>query len=120
MGGERTGVIWDCENMLNPLLQSHPAFIPIARPRGSRQVESLAIIWDFRLRILDLRSASLRAGSRLINCKKTINEPLAVGRRVSSKETEILSQQAARKNTLKEIKLTERSDIHKYSIINIQ
>jgi hypothetical protein len=31
--------------MLNSLLQSHPAFIPI---------ESLAIIWDFRLRILDL------------------------------------------------------------------
>jgi hypothetical protein len=31
--------------MLNPFLQSHPAFISI---------ESLAIIWDFRLRILDL------------------------------------------------------------------
>jgi len=35
-----------------------PAFISIARHRGSQQVESLAIIWDFRLRILDLRSAS--------------------------------------------------------------
>jgi len=30
--------------MLNPLLQSHPVFIPI---------ELLVIIWDFRLRILD-------------------------------------------------------------------
>ncbi len=36
---------WDGENMLNPLLQSHPVFIPM---------ESLAVIWDFRLRILDL------------------------------------------------------------------
>jgi len=32
---------WDGENMLNPLLQRHPAFIPI---------ELLDIIWDFRLR----------------------------------------------------------------------
>jgi hypothetical protein len=36
---------WDGEKMLNPLLQSHPVFIPM---------ESLLIIWDFRLRILDL------------------------------------------------------------------
>jgi hypothetical protein len=32
---------------------------------------------------------------------------------------EILSQQAAGDYTLIEIKLTERSDIHKYSIVNI-
>jgi hypothetical protein len=37
---------WDGENMLNPHLQRHPAFIPIARHRGSRLVESLAIIFD--------------------------------------------------------------------------
>ena len=36
--------------MLNPLLQSHPVFIPM---------QSLVIIWDFRLRTLDLRFASL-------------------------------------------------------------
>jgi hypothetical protein len=33
--------------MQTPLLQSHPVFIPM---------ESLFIIWDFRLRILDLRN----------------------------------------------------------------
>ena len=44
---------WDGENMLNLLLQSLPVFIPIAQLRGSRQVQSLLIIWDFRLRILD-------------------------------------------------------------------
>ena len=33
--------------MLTPLLQIHPVFIPM---------ESLFIIWDFRLRILDLRN----------------------------------------------------------------
>jgi hypothetical protein len=33
---------------------------------------------------------------------------------------EILSQQAARSYTLMVIKLTERSDIHKYSICNLQ
>jgi hypothetical protein len=48
------GRTWAGENMLNPLLQSPSAFIPIARPKGSRQVKSLAIILDFRLQILDM------------------------------------------------------------------
>ena len=36
---------WDGENMLNLLLQNLPVFIPM---------QSLLVIWDFRLRILDL------------------------------------------------------------------
>jgi hypothetical protein len=40
-----TALNWDGENILTPLLQNHPVFIPM---------ESLVIIWDFRLRILDL------------------------------------------------------------------
>jgi hypothetical protein len=45
---------------------------------------------------------------------------MAASRVASSNAKEILSPQAEGNYTLIEIKLTERSDIHKYSIINHQ
>ena len=61
----------------------------------------------------------LRSALR-INYKKNIIESLAASCGVSSNAIEILPEQAARNWTLLEINLTERSDIHKSSIFNLQ
>ena len=67
-----------------------------------------------RLKIEYLRSAF--GGSIIKNHQRT---PRGESRSIINAK-EILSQQAVGNYTLIDIKLTERSDIHKYSIVNIQ
>ena len=69
---------------------------------------------------LDSRLRGNDAKGRFKTFYETINDRLAAIRWVSSHAIETLSQPAVRNQTLIDIKLTERSDIHKYSIFNLQ